>query len=160
MYPTEQTPRQNIYIMVDSPPPNSTASRRPQLRCPACTRLVTLPAQNCPHCQVNLRDGTSPHGNNSVSEPGRRLRILVGAVMLLVIISLSFIVLRTPGQDPAPTMPPSEPQQTEMGEIFDSFDHVPQSRSLNPTPILNNAKNVARNLEEQNIHRDHIINTQ
>ncbi len=33
---------------------------RPQLRCPACGSLISLPARECPECQADLRTGRRP----------------------------------------------------------------------------------------------------
>lgn len=30
------------------------------IRCPACRKLIQLPALDCPHCKVDLNEATSP----------------------------------------------------------------------------------------------------
>lgn len=133
---------------------------RPKLRCPACSFMVPLPAENCPQCRANLRSGVVPASEDVGAS--NRGRLIIAGLVLLVIIGLAVIffsgVLDGP-QVPAASVPETPRSADGIGEALDAFQDLPdQNIGLRPDIVLDRAKNTAdqaesrRRMEEETEH--------
>lgn len=122
---------------------------RPKLRCPACSFMVPLPAENCPQCRANLRSGIVPASEEE--ETSNRGRLIIAGLVLLVIIGLAVVffsgVLNGP-QVPAADAPAASGSSDGIGEALDAFQELPdQNIGIRPDIVLDRAKNTAEQAE-------------
>ena len=138
------------------PPTDQAPDRRPTLRCPACSFMVPLPAENCSKCGTNLRTGEMPLSDEPSSN---RPKIVIGILALLAIIGLAVFILGGLLDSPEP-VPQATPKHNagDVGEAVDIF-HDLQDQSLGATPgiILNRSKDTADKWQEKRQDMDEVF---
>ena len=89
-----------------------SASVLPRLRCPACSSVVEMPAQQCPRCGVNLRTAYIKPGRKRFSRLAPAAR---AGIMMLGIVALAGVAtVWEPSPEPERTAK-AEPVQIESG---------------------------------------------
>lgn len=145
--------------MTNSPPPNSSSDKSPpRLDNRSGVETVTTTGSNSNPRQSDLRNSPLEPAVGA-SEPGRSLQVLLGIVMLLVIVGVAVVILKPATNDLPRTNIPAEADLPGLGEILEGLDATPKPHSLNPGPILNHVKDVARSVEEHQRCSEDLINS-
>lgn len=123
---------------------------RPRLRCPACSFMAPLPAETCPKCQANLRNGLLPADDQPAYNRGR---LIIAGLVLLVIIGLAAVffsgILDGPRQ-PRPGPSAGSGSGDGIGEALEAFQDMPAGNpAINPDVYLNRAQDAANQADER-----------
>ena len=123
----------------------SPEDHRPKLRCPVCSSMVPLPAENCNRCGANLRTGYRPE---EVDDGAGRGRLILALAVLVLIIgsAVLFFVLGADDQ-PKAAARPSALEQGGLGEALDGLNDRPLA--LQPGPILDMTREKAGQVEDR-----------
>jgi hypothetical protein len=127
---------------------NPQEDRRPKLRCPACSSLVTLPAELCPRCGAHLRTGYRPEAEEA---PAGRGRLILGlAVLVLVIAAAVLFFVLSAANKPRAAAGPSPLKQSGLGEALDGVQNLNDlPLALQPGPILDLTREKAGQVEDR-----------
>ena len=90
---------------------SKSQSGPPRLRCPACSSSVELPAEQCPHCGVNLRTAYMKPPRRGLSRLAPAVR--AGIMMLAVVALAGVATVWEPSAEPE--APPPPPVKAEAG---------------------------------------------
>jgi hypothetical protein len=121
-------------------------AKKPVIRCPGCSREVPLPAEACPDCGFNFREGKVPAPERPAAlEPSGRPVIwyLVAAVGVMVLIIVGWTLF---GRDEEPPPPPA----AGGGSILQPLPAEPPPLGpINPAKTIQRAKGLAEQHDER-----------
>ena len=124
---------------------------KPSIRCPSCGESVALPAEACPKCSYNFRQGTRPQAaaptpgsaaaaSMSVSqeEEGRgRLYYIIGIAAAAIFVIILFIALSGSDKEPPSAGEPSS------GTVLQAAPKLSESPLLHPERPIGAARTAA-----------------
>lgn len=144
--------------MIDSTTPDPRRQPdRPKLRCPACAALVAPPAETCPQCGANLRTGQVPE---SPAESGRKGRLVLGVVVLVIIVGLAVFFFGLSTDRPVAKTTGEPQDRSGLGESMDTVERLteqPAGVGSIPATILNRAHDAADHVEDNQRQGDKAV---
>lgn len=139
-------------------------AKAPQLRCPGCSSMVSLPAEKCPRCRYDFRTGTEAVESIAGVEfsASRRGLYIVGGVTLLIIIGVAVLIFGFSSNQKALPIKPSaaEPAKADVGDALESFQSLSeQPLGIRPKIILDQTRKTADQVEENRNLADEIFHS-
>ncbi|MDR2349868.1 MAG: hypothetical protein LBF41_04485 [Deltaproteobacteria bacterium] len=142
---------------------------KPSIRCPGCGGLVFLPADACPVCLFNFREGKRPAGAatgspagsaGSASSPafgesrGRNVRYAIGAAAAVLLTLV--LILALSGSKDEPAVP--EASSPGGSVVLQPAPKLSESPLMRPQRPIGAAKDAAGSLDERTETMEDIYN--
>ncbi|MDR3204623.1 MAG: hypothetical protein LBV23_07755 [Deltaproteobacteria bacterium] len=136
----------------------SASPNQPFIRCPNCGQAVNLPAETCPGCAFNFREGRVPSAPPSADPealPSRAKYWLVAAAALVALIVVA-IILFSRGDPQSPLTIPAAGGGSRASQLTDS--PPPPAIGLRPVQSLERAKSVSQDADARKKAMDDLQN--
>jgi hypothetical protein len=133
------------------------------IRCPGCAREVAMPAESCPACGFNFRDGRPPAPPTLKSAPlhddtGRRpIWYLAAAALVMLLIAVGYIVF---GSDDDPPDVSGGPPPAAGSILAPVPVNPPPLAPISPAKTIGNARNQADLIEERQRRAREVVDSE
>jgi hypothetical protein len=127
-------------------------AKQVMLRCPGCSREVAMPAESCPACGFNFRDGRPPAPPTLQTSPlhdetGRRsIWYLAAAAGVMLLIAVGYMVF---GSDDDPPDVTGAPPPAAGSILAPVPVNPPPLAPISPAKTIGNARDQADHIEER-----------